>query len=331
MSIIDIHNHIYPKFYLKELEKKGAFDTNKSIIVHRGAIVAHPKIPDHTDPEAKIEFMDQMGIQLQVISLTTPGLDIFKKEQAIEMAKAVNDWLAEIREKYPERFAPFCVLPLHDVDAALEEFDRAINELGLYGWLAFSNFQSKLISEPEFHPLFERAEKLRVPITIHPQTPLVTDILLKIKMPIQTVGFIYDTSLCVLGLIYNGVLEKYQNLKLIHVHAGGLIPYMIGRVDVGYEKYFKERGEFTTPIKRSPSSYYKEQVYVDNVNAFLPAVYCAYQLVGPKRMLMGTDHPHIASGSAEELIMNVDKLPIPEEEKRMIKRENAIELLRLNK
>jgi predicted TIM-barrel fold metal-dependent hydrolase len=329
LSAIDVHTHIYPKLYLRELEKIGAFDPSKSVLKYGGVIVGHVKIPDHTDLEAKIKFMDRVGIEAQVLSLTTPGVDVFEKEQAIKMAKAVNDELAEAMRKYPQKIFPLCVLPLHDVESALEELDRAIKDLGLYGWIAFSNFRGKLLGEPEFHPLFERAAKLKVPVLIHPQLPVITEALIKARMPVQTVGFIYDTSLCVLSLIFNGVLEKSPELRLIHVHAGGLIPYMIGRVDVGYERYFKERGEFVTPIAKPPSTYYKEQVYVDTINMFLPALYCAYELVGPSKMLVGTDYPHIASGRPEDLLANVDRMPIPPREKLMIKRENVIQLFKL--
>lgn len=328
---IDVHNHLYPKEWMSYLEKR----TESPRMVRTGPTswifysenvpLAHVNRAGHYDPEARIEDMDKYGIDIQILSLTTPSVELVPANEGIPWARKVNDYLASVCQKYPECFNAYATLPYQDMDEAIKELDRAYKDLGVKGIMMFSNLNGKPVTSPEFYPIFAKAEEYELPILIHPAPPLTADVMKRLRLPSPLFGFTLDTTMAVIGLIFQGVLEKYPKLKLIHSHLGGVVPYMVGRIDDSFNNYYKEYG---LELPRAPSEYYKRQVYVDSISYHLPAMRCCLDWLGPEHIMLGTDYAHPV-GHIEEAIRYIRDMGLSEEDTDKILGWNAARIFKL--
>ena len=288
--IVDVHNHYYPPRYLAELERAGsgvrvAHDAQGRMLVHYPGdynVVAL----GHRDLDERIRVMDEHGIDVQAISLTTPGVHVEEPKRGLTLARLVNDEFAEAMVRYPGRFAPLAALPLHDPAASVDELERAVTQLGLRGALLFSNVNGRSLDDPAYFPLFEKLAQLGVPALIHPTNPANIDAIADYRLT-AIVGFLFDTTTAALRLVFAGVLERLPTLKLMLGHLGGTIPYVIERADRGYEAY----DECRVHISRPPSAYFR-QMYYDTVNFNADALRLALAFAGAERIVFGSDYPH---------------------------------------
>lgn len=238
---------MYPRDYINYLRERTKWpkiieDKDEGLVIwDRGVRAGHVRIPDHYDPVHRIKTLKRAGIDVQAVTLTTPGVHRFGRD-SVKWARRVNDYYAKLNEKYPENCACFATLPLNDVGASLDEIERARNELGLKGIGLFTNVNGKYIDEPEFHPIFEKAVKYDLPVFIHPATPTIHNVLRDYRIPTSLWGYPLETTICYTRLVWNGVLEKFPNLKLIATHLGGYIPYQFERIDYAFRGYSREFG-----------------------------------------------------------------------------------------
>ncbi|MFQ6124255.1 MAG: amidohydrolase family protein [Candidatus Heimdallarchaeota archaeon] len=323
---IDIHNHFFPVKYIKELEKRKHSPTverdhlGRILIKYAGDYNIVEKA--HTDPEMRLKEMDRSGIDMQALSLTTPGIDSIEPiSQGVALAKIVNDKFSTIVETYPERFAALAALPMRDVSSAVCELERAVTTLGLSGATIFSNVAGKCLDAIEFWPLYERASKLDVPLFIHPTTPVYGHVFEDYRL-VPLLGFPFDTTLAITRLVFSGVFEKYPKLKFVLAHAGGTMPYLAERIDNGYRAY----PECKKHIKKLPSEYLK-LTYLDTVSFHPPALTCAFVFMGSNHLVLGSDYPH-QIGNLEQSVTSIEELDLPEKEN--IFGENAVRLLKLD-
>jgi predicted TIM-barrel fold metal-dependent hydrolase len=198
--------------------------------------------------------------------------------------------------------------------------NRAANELKLRGVVLYSHIQGKPVDSPEFEPFFARAQALDLPLVLHPSTPSWGSVLQDYSM-IPMIGFMLDTSIAMLRLILGGVMERYPRLTIVHPHAGGVLPYLMGRVVEQTE--MKGRGR--EHITLHPDDYY-HRVYFDLVTPSQQAVEFAYRFAGADRLLFGSDHPWVDPQVFLELVKS---LPISPEERAKIDAENAIRVFHL--
>jgi aminocarboxymuconate-semialdehyde decarboxylase len=293
--IIDVHNHLFPVDWVKHLEKGSGTLTMKRegptafTFYSNGIPFTHVTNPGHYDPEARLKDMDKYGIDVNVLSLTTPSVDLVPAKEGVLWAKKVNDYFAELCQKYPKRFYAYATLPFQDIDEAVKELERAYKDLGMKGVMMFSNISGKPIASPEFYPIYAKAAEYDLPIMIHPCPPLTLDVMKKLRLPTPLFGFIFDTTMAIMSLIFQGVLEKYPKLKFLHCHLGGVVPYMVGRIDDCFRAY---KDEYQFDIPKAPSEYYKEQVFVDSISYHLPAMKCCWDWMGPDRIMLATDYAH---------------------------------------
>ena len=177
----------------------------RTLIHYRGDynIVVGP----HIDLEKRLEAMDRYDVDMQVLTLTTPGVEREEPERGIRLARVVNDAFSEIVEKYPERFTALATLPMQEPRAAVEELERAVGELGLRGVTIFSNVNGKPLDSKEFWPVYEKASKMGVPLFIHPTTPIDEGAMGDYRL-VPILGFPLDTSLALLRLVFSGVLKR---------------------------------------------------------------------------------------------------------------------------
>jgi len=322
---IDFHNHFFPKEYIKELEKRTQSPTverdpsGRTLIHYAGDYNIVEET--HTTPEVRIKEMDRCGMDMQVLSLTTPGLEYIEPDQSVSLAIIVNDALSKVVHKYPERFRAVSALPLLDIDSAVDELDRSVNTLGLSGATIFSSVAGKHLDSQEFWPIYEKASQLDVPLFIHPTTPSFGSAFDDYRI-VPLLGFVFDTTVTVTRMVFAGVFEKWPKLKIILGHLGGTMPYLAERIDNGYRAY----SECKKHITKLPSEYLK-QTYMDTVSFHAPALKCAYEFMGPTQLVLGSDFPH-QIGSLERSITSIESLDLPEKEK--IFGENGVRLLKLD-
>jgi aminocarboxymuconate-semialdehyde decarboxylase len=330
MKIIDVHNHLYPMEWLDYLANHSRTISikrkeEKILIYFKGSRLATIEKKGHIDPEARIKDMDEKGIDVQILSLSTPSVELAPKRDGIPWAKRLNDYFATICEKRKGRFYFYAVLPLQDIGASVKELERAKFDLKAKGAVMFSNVCGKPIYFQEFYPVYEAASALHIPILIHPGPAITTTVLKKVMMPVPLFGFLMDTTIAVTGLIYFGIFDRFPNLRIIHPHLGGFFPYLVGRINDSYHAYGRD---YRFCLKKEPSLYYKENVYIDAISFHLPALKCALDYLGPNRILFGTDYAH-PIGSIEKAKESIESLPITPSEKAKIFSENARELFRI--
>ncbi len=321
---IDVHNHFYPESYLKHLDT-GKFaarlDHNEGpdpILHYAGD--HNILVPGHRDLSARIEDMEEAGMQSQALTLTTPGVHIEEPDAGRELARAVNEDFATICSEHADRFYAFAALPLQDPRAAARELRHAVEKLGLHGALLFTNINGRPLDDPAFAPVFAQAEELRAPLLVHPTSPDDYRMLEDHRL-VPLLGFLFDTTTTISRLVFSGTFERHPGLVLIAAHLGGTLPYVAERLDRGYEVY----PEISGLIPRRPSEYLS-RLYYDTV-AFDPhALSFARTTMGSGQMLLGSDYPH-QIGDMTRAIGAIEDLALPDEERGRIFGRNFLDLI----
>jgi aminocarboxymuconate-semialdehyde decarboxylase len=326
MTIIDCHNHFFPPQYLAAIQSgpsnvKVTFDADGNPLLHYPGDY-NIVVPEHRDIERRAEVLEEVGVEKQVLSFTTPGVHIESPERAIELAQMVNDNFAEIAKNYSDRFSAFATLPLNDPEASVREMERAFVELGFKGVTLHSNVSGLELSDERFLPLFKKANELSAVFDIHPSFPVgveaMTDYWL---MPL--VGFPFDTTLTAAKLVFSGIVERYPRIEWILGHLGGAIPYLAERLDRGYFAFEECRARISKP----PSEFLKE-FYYDTVNFDRKALRLAIDFAGAHHLVAGSDYPH-QIGSLTMMKSSIEELAISDQDKAAISSGNATRLLGL--
>jgi len=326
MMNIDVHNHFYPKAYMEELSKGGGYarverDAQGRLLIHYEGdynIVVGP----HIDIEERLKAMDRCGIEMHVLTLTTPSVEREVPEKGVKLAELANDGFGQVVEKYPERFQAFAALPLQVPEAAAEELERAVKELGLRGGTLMTNVDGKPLDLDEFMPVYEKAVELDVPLFLHPTSPINSKAMEDYRL-VPILGFGVDTSLAVLRLVFSGVLKKLPRLKLIASHLGGVYPYLRGRIEIGFEAY----PECKVNIDEPPSTYLKK-IWMDSIIYDEDVLMSTLAYSGAEKIVLGSDHPH-QIGDMANAVGRIEGLDISDEDKERILWKNAAELLKL--
>jgi len=261
-------------------------------------------------------------VDMQVLTLTTPGVEREEPRRGIELAELSNDGLGQIIDKYPDRFTALAALPIQEPNAAAAELDRAVRECGLRGATLFSNVDSEPLDSERFLPVYEKAAKLDVPLFIHPTSP-INQAAMDLYRLVPILGFGVDTTLAVLRLIFSGILRRLPSLKLVASHLGGVFPYLHGRIDTGFQAY----PECRTEISKLPSHYLR-QIWMDSICYDRNVLMSAYNFSGPEKIMLGSDFPHQIS-DLERAVQRIKELDIGDDEKQRILGGNAAKLLKL--
>jgi len=271
--------------------------------------------------EGRLRDMDAARIDVQVLSLTAPGVEMFDPPKGVELARKVNDTLAAAIRKHPDRFMGFASLATKIPEAAADELERAVKELGLKGWKTHSNFGDSYLDDQQYWPILARAEKLNVPIYLHPTTPAISQMRkYGMALALAPFGFGAEALLSIMRLIVSGVFDRFPRLKIILGHLGEGLPFILERIDFLSGKPFS-LPECKLKYAKKPSEYVMNNVFVTTSgNYFQPAFTCTYQALGIDRILLGTDYPYEEPG---ECIRFVEGLVLPQKEKDQIYSLNA--------
>ncbi len=327
---IDFHSHIFTSEYAKHLKNRKKFPYLQEI----GGIPTVVRSPtSHVqlskaffDPQIHLSDMDRHGIDVSVLSLPNPWVDIFDEEEAVRLASEINADIARMVDESRGRFAGLGVLPMKNTEASIAELRNVVRNLGLKGVIVGSNIDKEPLSTPRILPILREAEVLDVPVFVHPTTPFGAERLSKYNM-MNVLGYLFDTTVNVVELIFDGVLEKAPNLRLILAHQGGATPYLLGRVDQAYRDYSECRAN----IAKLPRDYLS-RIYFDTVSYDSASLRFALGLFGSDHFVFGTDYPFPLGGGRQDIPTNrstVDILNLDEGERDRIYSANAKRLLRL--
>jgi 5-carboxyvanillate decarboxylase len=325
----------------KRIATEEAYSTPEIIDMYRAAISRDPadepgfvamwgaflnRDPDFFDQlnslgERRLRDMDSMGIDMHVLALTAPGVQVFNAATATSVARSTNDQLAEACRNHPARFAGLTTVAPHDPANAAKEIERGMTTLGLKGVIVNSHTKGEYLDEQKYWEIFEAAEAHNAPIYIHPRTPApaMLEPWLERGFHGPLGGFAVEVYLHTLGIISSGAFDRFPNLKIVIGHMGEGLPYFMYRLD-----YMQNQAG---PVERRISDYLKDNVYVTTSGmAWEPAIKFAQQVLGERHVLYAMDYPY--QFDAEEVRIT-DELDISDEAKKRLYQLNAEALFSL--
>ncbi len=318
-EMIDIFTHILPPKYKDELDKRA-----RHSFLHE----QNSHTPALWDIEARFRIMDKHEGLKHVLTVALPPLEyVVDSKDAIDLARIANDEMAELVTKYPDRFiAAAACLPMNNIDAALQETERAIKELNFKGVQVFTPVNGRPLDSLEFMPLYKKMSEHDLPIWIHPvrdrDHPDYSGENHSRYGLFMAIGWPYETTAAMGRLVFGGVLEKYPDIKFITHHCGGMLPFFIQRIGVSGRPWLSK-----------PSIEYFKKFYGDTaLNGSIPALLCGYAFWGADHLVFGTDMPYGGTerGNTTEItISDVEAMDLSDSDKVKILSGNAKKLLRL--
>jgi aminocarboxymuconate-semialdehyde decarboxylase len=332
---IDIFNHIFPKSYFDKMVKvaPNGKDMHKRV----------RNIPCIVDLDERFRIMDMFDEYAQIICLGSPPIEVFGPPPiSTDMAKLANDGMAELVQKYPERFPGFIAsLPMNHPDGLLTEAKRAIKDLGAVGVQVFTNVLGRPLTKPETMPLFDLMAELDRPIWMHPARGAdFADYKGEPKSHYEiwfVFGWPYETSVAMAHMVFSGLFDRHPDLKIITHHLGGMIPYFEGRVGPGWDQLGTRTSDedytlLLKKLKRRPLDYFR-LFYADTaLFGAREATICGLKFFGADRVLFASDSPFDPEkGSAyiRSTMKIIDSLDIKPAERKAIYEGNARRLLKL--
>jgi 5-carboxyvanillate decarboxylase len=329
--------HFYTHDYIQHLRTRKGFPRevtdkagiklfhNETLFSPRGAKVEDALLDFG---EGRLKHMDENGIDVQVVSLTNPGVQLFDSEEGTEWAKRSNDFLSEVVKKYPGRFIGLAAVAPQDPKKAADEIERAAGKLGLKGICLSSHARNEYLDNKKYWPIFETAARVGAPVYIHPGIPSTLmlsafeDYGYSLAGPI--LGFAADVSLHTMRLIYSGVFDAYPDLQVILGHLGEGLPFWLPRLDFAFLKPWV--GDKPN-LQRKPSDYLKTNFMITTSGIFFqPALLCACFALGADRISFAVDYPYESTGEALQFMK---ESPISDEDKAKIYHKNAEKLFKL--
>jgi 5-carboxyvanillate decarboxylase len=272
--------------------------------------------------EGRIKQMDADGIDMQLLLLSSPGVQTLEERLAVELAAMSNDRLSAACRRHPDRLAGLAAVAPQSPKRAAEELQRAVRTLGLKGAVINSHTNGEYLDEKKFWPILECADALRVPIYIHPRDPSP-----QVGGPLAIPGFLIgwgwalEVGTHAIRLIAAGIFDQFPNLKIVIGHMGECIPFLLPRLD---NRYTRDRGP---KRKWSPSEYFKEHFLVttSGMNYHRQLVMTVEEL-GIDRVLFAADWPFEPSREAVE---GLETAPLSTAAKAQIFQRNAERVFRL--
>jgi predicted TIM-barrel fold metal-dependent hydrolase len=303
------------------------------------AAQAHPQVAGRINQlianltdvgDQRLAEMDAAGIDMQVLSLTSPGVEQLDADAALALARGSNDYLADAVRRYPARFAGLAALPTAAPAAAATELERMVREHNFRGAIINGHIRGRYLDDPFFWPILERAEALQVPVYLHPTPPPQPVIdayyagsygpALTSLLAGAAWGWHIETAIHVLRIILGGAFDRFPSLQLVIGHLGETLPFMLPRLDIGLPTQ-------VTRLVRPVSAYLRENVHY-TISGFnwTPAFLDLLMQVGVDRIMFSADYPYSSMAQARSFL---EQLPLSPADKERIAHGNAERLLRL--
>lgn len=259
--------------------------------------------------DERVAAMDDTGLDVQVVSITAPGVQNLAPADAVRLQVDCNDRLAAAAAERPDRLQGFATLATPDPAAAADELRRAVSTLGFHGAMLFGRTRDRNIDHPDNWAIFEAAEALNAPLYLHPQSPLPEvrrayydgfGSELDAAFATHGLGWHYETGVQLLRLILGGVFDRFPGLQVIAGHWGELITFYLERID---------RMSGVVKLQRPVSEYMKTNVYVTPSGMFSRRyAQWALDVVGADRIMFSTDYPYVPvpDGASRKFLQELD-------------------------
>ena len=291
MVCIDIHTHMMNRQWITAISNNKKYGQDKVGENSMIALAGRPYMPiedEMLDYEKRIIDMDLAGVDIAIISLTTPSVYWANKSQAINLSKIINDEMAAKQSLFPDRIRFFATLPWQYPKEALKELSRAV-DLGAIGVFVGATIEGLPLIDKSLAIIWRKIDELALPVLLHPGPP-TNDLRKNIEQYnlIQSVGFMCDTTIAVTSMIFDGFFDRYSNLKLIAAHVGGTLPYISGRLDACYN--------FMSPCREKISvrpTEYLRHIYYDSIGFSTQAIQMCIDVGGSNHVMFGSDYPHL--------------------------------------
>ncbi|MBC3886777.1 amidohydrolase family protein [Acetobacterium paludosum] len=329
-KIIDVQSHFLPEKWMDEVSKRNDYPMAEKItddkwIIHGSE---YDKLPYHTkksgvDINAKLKEMDEVGIDMTILTLSPPGPDnISDGKEADRLAKISNDGISEIVSCYPDRFRGIANLGYGNMEDSIKELKRCIDELNFVGLQVYPYAKGGVgIDDVSFRPVFKILEENDIPLILHPGSPINKDYKAYMMGPLM--GYWFDDAMTMMKLILSGLFEELPNLKVVCPHAWSLLPFLIDRIDIQVSRFPEF---FVGNIKKAPSEYLKN-VFTDCNNFSTDTLkFVINKMGGVNKMMFGSDSPFVEAKFVANLIL---ELGLPEEDIEKIFYNNAKELFKI--
>ena len=330
---LDAFCHVLPKPYFDRLQRSSS-ERAANLIKRTAAIRTL------WDLDERLRVIEPFDDYAQIVSLAAPPLEALgEPAESADLARLANEEMAELVRSRPETFAGFVAgLPMNAMDAALDEIDRAVHQLGALGVQIYTHVNGLPLDDPRFEPLFARMAELDRAIWVHPaRNSSWPDYPAESKSKYEVwwlFGWPYDTSAFMARMVFSGLMTRHAGLKVITHHAGGMVPFFSGRVGPGMDSFGARTPEDERELVESeldvrPIDVFR-RFYADTAVFGAPhALRCAYEFFGPERMLFASDMPFdpVQGSFIRDTIADVEALDVSDAERERIYERNARELL----
>lgn len=329
---IDCYTHVMPKDFYQAFKHQM---TGPDYLA--GMIEALPAL---VDMEARLKVMDALGVDQQVISISSPPIEIGVADPAIaaDLALLANNQIAEVANQHPSRFIPIGTVAMNNPDSMAKEARRCIKELGMKGVLIYTSARGIPLDRPEFEDFFALMAELDYPIWLHParagsQADYPDEDHSKYWIW-QVFGWPYETTVAMTRLVFSGLFDRHPDIKIITHHAGAMVPTFEKRIENVYvSNSMPEIREAAGRLKKEPHEYFRLFYNDTALMGATAGLSNAYAYFGAERLLFGTDAPFDGDAGetfTRETLFSIDALTIPPKEKQMILSGNAIKLMKLD-
>ncbi|HEY9532511.1 MAG TPA: amidohydrolase family protein [Burkholderiales bacterium] len=324
---IDVHAHWYPRAFLALLGKEGPphglewRETENGPQFKIRSVTTGPAGPRFVDLETRLRAMDEQGVAVHALSLTQPMVYWAGRELGNRLSIVYNDEVQKAHEKTPQRFVGLATLPMHAPDLARREAERVAKLRGVRGVYMATAILERELSDEAFFPVYEVLEDLGLPMFLHPVFVIGEERLKKFYLT-NLLGNPFESAIAAAHLIFGGVLDRFPRLEVVLPHAGGAFPWLVGRLNRGWEKRQDLRH-----IQKAPVDYLRRFWY-DTVGYSDPVVDYLARVVGPDRIVMGSDYCFPIAYERPVDVVTANPL-LSEETKQAIVAGNARRLLKL--
>jgi 5-carboxyvanillate decarboxylase len=305
-------------------------DAERGFVALGGAMlspIGKPLIDALLDIGARrVAHMDKAGIDMQVLALTAPGVQVLDAALATRLAAQSNDILVEAIKAYPTRFAGLVAVAPQDPVAAAREIERG-RGLGLGGVIINSHTAGEYLDQPRYRPLLEAAEAFDMPIYLHPREPAppMVSPYLDYGLYFSTWGFSAESGLHAMRLMMSGTFDRHPRLKIILGHMGEALPFWLQRIDNRHAAQVKIGVD--KKLEKKPSEYFRENFYITTSGVMsMPALRLSLDVLGVERIMFAVDYPYEADAEA---VRFMDEAAITEDERKTIYETNAIRVFKL--
>jgi len=289
MSAVDVHAHWYPKAFLELLGREGPAhglewqDTEQGPQFRIRSLITGPAGPRFVDLDARLAAMDEQGVAVHALSLSQPMVYWAGRELGMKLAATYNDECARAHEKSPRRLVGLAALPMHEPDLARREAERAAKLPGIRGVYLATAVADRELSDEAFFPVYETLEGLALPVFLHPVFVIGEERLKKFYLT-NLLGNPFESAIAAAHLIFGGVLDRFPRLEVVLPHAGGAFPWLVGRLNRGWQKRQDLKHVRHAPLEYLRRFHYDTIGYADAVLEYL------VKNIGHDRVVMGSDY-----------------------------------------